>query len=260
MSTPTRKPKRVLTWIVCVLLMFAASCERDDVECPSNATVEIARQELGNMTLTRRTCRWDDRVTLIDTDTAGEVISRKSLVGGQLDGLQIEANLLDDMRTESNYRRGLLHGHQRRFIGTELVGDCSYFEGARDGTCWNDNFRFGTNVEHYDRGKRTGVWSYELGINNRINTKIYGDDILLAYDGHVVPLPPPSIEVYGEIISRARCPRTSGWDTCRRLFDSYQICELDMKSPSMCKQQVADRYRRERERRNQIEGRPAEEL
>lgn len=226
------------------MLVVAVSCERSDdtdVDCPPEATVERWMTGSGEEAVTHETCKWGARYQMIDTDARGNVVGRLSTVDRVPDGLQISRDFLD-RRVESNYRRGVLHGPMRHFEGGQLVYECSYVDGLRDGFCYSKPMGEGFEVKQYDRGKRTGVWWSELG--NNTQTWVYGADILLSIDGRTVPLPPASIEVDGELVVRTACePAGSSVFACAWLFDAYQLCEQDVTDPVRCRAKARGNYK-----------------
>lgn len=227
---------------------MVASCKRAheaDVDCPSEATVEHVQLGSGDEVVMRRKCEWANRRTVIETDARGEVVSRMSLQDSELDGPQITRESGRDLRVEISFRRGVLHGPKREFVGGELVSECFYIEGVRDGVCWSSPTMplMMSTVVQYHRGERTGVWSY-VSEGKVLRSWVYGDDILLAVDGRSIPPPPPSIEVDGEVIWRTSCgPVISNRDACPALFEAYQYCERDAADRATCHENAQKTYR-----------------
>lgn len=199
----------------------------------------------GDEVVMQQTCEWPNRRTVIETDARGTVVGRMSFRNRELDGLQIMREPSGNLRSELSFRLGVLHGPRRDFVGTELASECFYIDGVRDGVCWSSPLMpVGMwTVQQYDRGKRTGVWSYVFEGNVR-RSWIYGDDILLATDGRSVPPPPASIEVDGEVIWRTSCgPVMSYKDACPALFEAYQFCERDAADRTACREHAQKNYR-----------------
>lgn len=237
--------------------MALASCNTadTDVDCPAEATVERVQLGSGDEVVTQRTCRWGNRRTVIETDARGAVVGRRSFRNRELDGLQIMREPSSNRRTELSFRLGVLHGSMRDFVGTELVSECFYIDGVRDGVCWSSPSMPAmiSTVRQYDRGRRTGVWSF-VSEGKVLRSWIYGDDVLLAIDGRAVPLPPASIEVDGEVIWRTSCePMMSYEDACRELFEAYQVCERDAANAT-CRENARQTYRhtKDRQRRKDL--------
>jgi hypothetical protein len=233
---------------VLISILAAASCARADeldLDCAPEAIVEVI--QLGS-DATQRTCDWGDRRTIISTDARGNVFRRTGMQGGKLDGLQIMEDIRPhtSRRMERAYRRGIRHGPSRTFVNDELVSECFYVDGFRDGVCWWAAFPRSpiAKVERYDRGKRTGFWSMMIG-GKLDRTWVYGDDILLGTNGRSVQRPPASIEVDGQMISR--CPSSRNLRNpaaCHALFEAYQICEVEPPSTdrALCRQLARTTY------------------
>lgn len=242
-------------WVVSVsMLALAASCRRADeadVDCPPEATVERVQLGSGDEIVMQRTCSWADRQTVIETDARGAVVGRMSFRDGELDGLQIMRDQSRDRRSELTFRLGVLHGPRRDFVGEELASECFYIDGVRDGVCWSSPVLTPmeiSTVQQYDRGKRTGVWSY-VSEGKVLRSWVYGDDILLGIDGRSVSPPPASIEVDGEVIWRTSCgPVMSHKDACPALFEAYQFCEGDAADRTNCRENARKTYRHMKDR------------
>ncbi len=231
--------------LIAISCLAIASCERSDSldpDCPPEATVETDQLGSGDNTRMRKRCSWADRETMIETDPRGTIVSRTSYRGGKPDGLWIVTDPSRGTRMEASYQRDVPHGRWRTFQGDELVFESFYIEGLLDGFSWSAHM----GTQQFDRGKRTGLWSF--GFQGKIGaTRIYGNDILLGVDGRSVPLPPASIEVDSKIISRTSCAPTSLLtDRCHALFEDYQVCELEPAERTSCQERARSNYRQGR--------------
>lgn len=226
------------------LWSIMTACEDTNVssatDCPG-ATVESIQLGGPDQHL-EKVCTWKERREVITTDQEGKLISHLRFSSGLLDGPQIMFDPYQGVRIESHYRRDIPHGVFREFKNGEQIHECSYVEGLPDGICWSAG-RAMDAIEHHVRGRRTGFWAYWFGGEEVKHTRIYGDDILLAFYGQTVPFPPVTIEIDGEVLQRGRCPLTpESPDGCRILFDRYQICEL-RPDREACRTDARDQYR-----------------
>jgi hypothetical protein len=175
-----------------------------------------------------------------------------SFRGHEIDGDLIMREPVRGLRIEASFRRGVQHGRTRDFVGDELVSECSYIDGVRDGICWSSPMKPLTmsTVLQYHGGKRTGVWAY-VSEGKVMRSWVYGDDILLAADGRSLPPPPPSIDVDGTVILRTSCgPVFSDEDACPALVEAYQYCERDAADRPTCHENAKTTYRHMKERQS----------
>ncbi len=210
-----------LEWIYGMAIVSLAACSKSD-GCPANATRHVTHKAEETIT----SCKLPDGTlegAVVWRDLDGNEIGREEHHDGKLDGLvwHLSRDPSDpDHRVEATFRAGKLHGLARTWDRDgKLVEYCNYENGHVEGLCIK-----GSERRQIDHGRRAGWWSLQ-----GVETKIYGSNgVLLAVDGHPVPLPPASIAIDGRLVWRDRCPpvHTREGYACADLFEDYQRCEL----------------------------------
>lgn len=223
-------------WIVIALAGCAREVSGDiDVDCPPEASVESVQYGDGDQLENRKTCKWADRKVVVTTDRHGTVIERQGFRDGAFDGRWLSSR--GGVRSETQYRRGVLDGWSREYRGAELIAECRYVDGTRDGVCWNQ-----WGGMQFDRGRREGIW--RIGAQVRI----YGGGVLLGADGRALPPPRASIEVDGVEVVRERCDLRAYGVACLELFEDFQRCEVDTPDRDACHAAAREKYRYENAR------------
>ncbi len=209
--------------VLLVMINLVSACDAGD-GCPRNTALHVVRNETG----TTRSCVSADgklEGDRVELDLDGNEIAREHYHDGKLDGpgwrIRKDAPFAGE-RVEVEWRAGQPHGKSRRWSPTgELAEDCFVDDLHVVGPCLrNGDYR------EIVGGRRAGFWRVHQ-LHDEI--RIYGGDgVLLAVDGHPLPLPPASITVGDEVVQRDRCPPayTRKGSACADLFEDYQRCTL----------------------------------